>query len=293
MRIKVYGEPHYSTWSPSYLGLVRRGLQELGHELVENPEDADVLYADDPCGYKQIADDTIKLNKPSVLNILDIPTYAPNWKQVADFYYWCMTKVNAVTSISQTTRKQLLELFDINSDVIYHPAKTLTNYNMPRSSDKLKFLFVGRANSTNKRFHLVREMIEKYYEENQLVVVGSENPGFGNYRSIVTDSELNIYYNLCDYVLSPSSHGGIELPPCEAVLMGKFPIVAKDCECSQEFLPDFCCEPTADAMYQQIQMIESNKTHYNWLNNQYARKFETQLNYLSVAQNIEKVIKSL
>lgn len=292
MRIKLYGETN-ENWVPSQLPLIRRGLLELGHELVENPADSEFLYSNDPCGYEQIVTDKKTFNKPAVLTIHDIPEFLPGWSSIANKYFKQAQAVDAICVNSKTTQNQIKRLFRIDSHVTYQPTKLITPLNLPRETDKLKFLYCGRANSSNKRFYLVRQLIEKYYDESQLVVIGSENPGFGKYLGMVDDEKLNFYYNLCDFILSPSVFEGLGLSPLEGILAGKYPIVAADCAAFQEFIPDFTCEPSADSMYEKIQEIESDRKHWDWTVSQYQRKFKDQLNYLSVVKNIIAVLENL
>jgi len=296
MKIRIYGEPSDNTvWPPAYLPAIKRGLIELGHELVDDVKLADVLYCNDPNGEYQISHDTIDFNKPSVLNILDIPTYLSEFhlNRVLGNLNWRIEQVNAVTSISKTVQSQIKEIFGVDSTVVYQPTKPITRLNLEKKESGVKFLYVGRAHSPNKRFDLVKNLIQKYYEEGQLLIIGSENPCFGTYVGMVNDVTLNNYYNLCDYVLLPSSFEGIGLTSIEAILAGKYPILSNDCAAAIEFLPEFACDPNPAAMFEKIQEIENNKSHYDWLVRQYDRKYREQFNYKSVAQNIVNVLESV
>lgn len=292
MKISLYGEPNLS-WQPSQLPLIRRGLLELGHELTE-PADSDYLFAADPNGYKQIVEDKKKFNKPAALAILDIPTYQGNCHEIVKTFKNYCDGVDKILANSYTVQNQISTLLNLDSEVIFSPAKEICEIPLIyEPAEKLKFLVVGRVNSPNKRFNLVRELMEKYYSEEQLVVVGSENPSYGNFAGMVEDTKLNYFYNMCDFVLHLSAEEGIGLPCCESVLAGKPAIVCNDCPASMEFLPDFAADPNVDSIYQKIQEIQNNKNHFGWLIKQYQKKFKEQLNYLSVAKNIISALESI
>ena len=58
------------------------------------------------------------------------------------------------------------------------------------------FLYVGRANDPIKRIGLLKEALLKTINGvNEIIICGSENPGFGNYLNVVTDEKLNELYN--------------------------------------------------------------------------------------------------
>jgi len=292
MKIKIYGEKNQN-WLPAQMPLIRRGLLELNHELVENPADADTLFAADPNGYKQITIDKIQFNKPSCLTIHDIPEYQSNKDEIINEYSKYLEQVDAIAVNSYTTQAQVKRIFNRESFIIYQPCKPIIPLNIPKTHKKLRFLFVGRAASLNKRFHLVKELITKYYDESQLAVIGSENPGFGNFAGLVGDEQLLISYNMADFILSPSSYEGLGLVACESLLANVPPIVCNDCLASLEFAEEFACDPTADAMYEKIQEIQSNKKDYDWIIQQYYKKYKEQFSYISVAQNISNLLESL
>lgn len=292
MKIKLYGEPNEKWW-PSQLPLIKKGLLELGHELVENPQDADFLYANDPHGYEQIFFDKLRFNRKSLLTIHDIPEYQQDYHYIVSNYRKYLDIVDGISVNSFTTQHQVAKIFNKESYVIFQPTKEIIPLDIERDSKKLKFLFVGRANSSNKRFFLIKQLMEKYYSEKQLVVIGSENPGYGNYLGMVDDGQLSMYYNLSDYLLSPSMYEGLGLTPIESILAHKPVILSNDCAASNEFLSEFACDPNANSMHEKIEEIEHDRNNYNWIIQQYAKKYFELLNYKSVSENIVEVLNCL
>lgn len=293
MKVKVYGDQS-ENWAPCLLPLIKQGFRENNCELVENPAQADFLYCNDPNGYNSIYDDSKILDKPSIVNILDLPTFSPNFDDILRRYEKVCRRATAVTSISNFVAGQVKDFFDINSSVIYQPSKPVfqidenIEFNEPR-----RFIFIGRANSLNKRFYLIKELMEKFYNEKQLLVVGSEDPGYGKFAPLITDEWLNIFYSMSDYVLVPSSFGGIELPIIEAILAGKFPIACNDCKCSMEFASEFSAEPHVESIYSKIQDIENNRSKYIKIVKNYQNKYKIQFSPHEVARKILEVYKNI
>lgn len=261
MKVKIYGDD--SDWKPNLIPRIIEGFKDNEWEIVTNPSQADLLYCNDPCGYNSFVDDAKILDTPNIVNILDIPTFSPDCNDILKRYEKVCNSATAVTTISQFVHSQVKSFYNIDSTVIYQPSKPINQiednaeFNTPR-----RFLFVGRANSANKRFFLIKQLMEEFYSEKQILTIGSEDPNYGKYMGTLSDEWLNIIYGMSDYILFPSVFEGLGLPPIEAVLAGKFPIVCEDCQTSMEFLPEFAAPPTAEGIYYKIQDIEENRETY-------------------------------
>ena len=131
--------------------------------------------------------------------------------------------------------------------------------------------------------------MEKYYSEEQLLVVGTENIEYGKYAGVLEDKWLNIFYNSCDFVLLPSNMEGLGLTSIEAILAKKPVILNKESGAAQEFLPEFCADGNVDSMQDKILEIQNNKEKYSEIIENYNKKYSEQFSSEQVAKNIIKV----
>lgn len=290
-KVFLYGNPN-TDWRPAMLPRIMHGFWENDYLIADNPEDAQFLYVNDPDGYKDFLDTADKYpNKVKIVNFLDFPDFLPNFPEILERYKKVAEKADILTGISQFTCNQVQKYLNRSSEIIYQPAKNIkvSEVTLQESNNKLKFLYVGRASSPNKRFDLVIDLMEKYYSEEQLLVVGTENVGYGKFAGALDDKWLNIFYNSCDFVLLPSNFEGIGLSSIEAMLVKKPVILNKESGAAQEFLPEFCADANADSMQEKILDIQNNKDKYSELIESYNKKYSKQFNSGQVAENIIKV----
>ncbi|MFM9826083.1 hypothetical protein [Flavobacterium sp.] len=291
-KVFLCGNPH-TDWKPAMLPRIMHGFWENDWIQTDYPNDSEFIYSNDPDSYKQfleLAD--LYPNKVKIVNILDLPDFLPDFPEILERYKKVIDKADIVTSISEFVSGQVKKYYNIDSPVIYQPAKNIkvSEVTLQESNNKLKFLAVGRLNSPNKRSFLIKNLIEKYYNENQLLSIGSEYMGYGKFGGSVDDKWLNIYYNSADFILSPSSFGGIELSIIESFLAKKPVIVCSDCECSMEFAPEFASkEATAESMFEKIQDIQNNRDYYNDIINKYHNQYKIQFSSHQVVKNIIKI----
>ena len=291
-KVFLCGNPH-TDWKPAMLPRIMHGFWENDWIQTDYPNDSEFIYSNDPDSYKQfleLAD--LYPNKVKIVNILDLPDFLPDFPEILERYKKVIDKADIVTSISEFVSGQVKKYYNIDSPVIYQPAKNIkvSEVTLQESNNKLKFLYVGRASSPNKRFDLIIDLMEKYYSEEQLLVGGTENVGYGKYAGVLDDKWLNIFYNSCDFVLVPSSFGGIELPIIESFLAKKPVIVCSNCECSMEFAPEFASkEATAESMFEKILEIQNNKDKYSDIIESYNKKYSKQFSSEQVVNNIIKV----
>ena len=270
--------------------LIKEGFKKLGHEI--SNEDPNLIYANDPRGYKgaMLVKKKYK-NVPLIFNLLDIPWHMPNIEQqtkllVSQF----LMQADFVSTISLKVKKDLSKFFKEDIHVVYNPIKDV--YYDEKILKNNTFLFVGRANDPIKRFNLIRDSISKI--ENgirKIKVCGAENPNFGNYLGYVSDDELNNLYNSTQFLLLPSKAEGIGLPMIEAMICGALPITCNDNETAKEFLPlDFICAPTPESILKCIKKLEQEYEIKRKLAFKFGTEYKEKFNKTTIAKNILNII---
>lgn len=267
MRIALFG----ADGPTCQLDRIKQGFEELQpyFEVDMNPDvnnsfPYDLAYCNNPPFDKMMechAD--IKIG-----NVLDIPEHLIESGQFKRNELIKLRddliKCNAITAISHTTKNQVKKYLNLNvNKVIYNPIKPVnkTVYKHINWQEREKlFLYVGRANDPNKRFNIIREALLLGYGDHpdifkpqNVTVVGSENPNFGNYLGIVNDEELAELYKTHKFLLFPSKIEGIGLPMIEAILCGCKPITCNDNKCAKEFTNNrYSCDPSPESMVERI-----------------------------------------
>lgn len=251
----------YCNGSNNYVSQIQRikeGFIQLGH-TISSIEEADLIYSNDPSGYSS---NHKKINKNAkiIYNVLDLPPHCidpsrfdisrytyinTNWKRDFDPLHLKekLKDADIVTCICDEVKWQLENWCNINSKVIYNPIKDVSFLGLTQDQkiknqkgQTYKYLYVGRANDPNKRFYLVYEMMQKLNQPSEsLAVLGSENPGWGDYYGVVKDEILNLFYNSVEYFLFPSAFKSIGLPALESVVARTIPIVTNDDPVTKEF----------------------------------------------------------
>lgn len=229
MKIYVGGAEGYTC----QVDRIRDGFTKLGHELTRYHWDADLIFINNP----PFSDDLLDSKGVRIYNILDIPEHLFPFFDLGSLKCQLL-KADAITSISNFTAKQVKTHLDLDSTVIYNPMKPV--YELPADQKKLRydFLYVGRANDKNKRFYLVRDALNKLgIDDNNLAVCGNENPMYGDYQAVVSDTELNRLYNGAQFVMLPSRIEGIGLSSIEGAVCGVVPVCCSDNYTAKEFFP--------------------------------------------------------
>jgi glycosyltransferase involved in cell wall biosynthesis len=283
--IKTFG------WRNKTLDQISRideGLASLGCEFVdENPQ---IVYSNNDM-YDDILDYANKQSiKPFIiLNVLDLQIGNPqyNLNKVKEQ----LLQADAITCISETVQKQIKGTLNLNSIVIYNPAKDITHD--PKIGKSLPFLYVGRANDSRKRFSLITETFKNYNEiHNTLVICGSENPNFGIYTGILDDEDLNLLYNSCKFLLLPSTFEGLGLPMIEAMLAGSIPITCNDNPTAIELSPkEFICDPNPKSFMGKLIEISKDYSSFQRIALDYAEKYKILMNKKTIAEKIINIYK--
>lgn len=285
MRIKTFGAKHFTGQLPR----IEEGFKELGHEIVEDEGSADLVYANDPGGFDAAIEYLGSCSDvPLVIfNIQDIPRHLlPNY----DFEKLKkqLSCAHRITSISETTQKDVLEFLDIPTSVIYQP--TMPVFQKPGRPYDYDYMICGRNADPNKRNGLAFEFLSTYHPYAKVAVVGSEYCQFGDYFGIVPIDALNDLYNSVVYVFCLTKYGGIELTGIEAVLAGAFPIVCNDSPVAMEFNSEFAAEPTADGIREKMLDIGENYNKYTHILHSKQHDFEKKFNKTEVAKKILQLI---
>ena len=288
IKVSIFGADGYTCQIPR----IKEGMQNLGHVLSE--ESPDLIYANDPTGYKRAM--ALKKKFPNsflIFNFLDVPWHMPNVdKQTKLLVEHFLAKSDAVTAISYKVKKDLAKFLDKKIEVIYNPIKDVFYDESIKKNNT--FLYVGRANDPVKRTNLLKQAFSKTVNGIiDIKICGSEDPGFGTYLNVVSDQELNKLYNSSKYLLLPSKAEGIGLTMIEAMICGSLPIACSDNKTAKEFLPkDFICEPNAQSILDKIEELNKGYDVKRKLALEYGKKYKIQFDKINIAKKILSVFNS-
>jgi len=282
IKVSILGADGYVCQIPR----IKEGMEALGHVLSE--ESPDLIYSNDPSGYKKAL--LLKKKYPKaylILNFLDIPWHMPNiQKQTESLVKNYFLKADAITAISFKVKKDISKFYNKKIHVIYNPIKDVYfDENIKKNNI---FFYVGRASDPVKRFNLVRESLLKIKDGvKNTKICGSQNPNFGDYLGIIKDQELNKLYNASKYVLLPSSAEGIGLPMIEGMICGAIPITCSDNLTAREFSPpDFICEPYPQSIVNKIEELNKEYEAKRKIALEFGKKYKIQFDKKNIAKNI-------
>ena len=271
---------------------IRDAMQSLGHILSE--ESPDLIYSNDPTGYPKAMHLKKKFpNSYLILNFLDVPWHMPKVEQQTKLLVeHFLSKSDATTVISFKVKEDLNKFLNKKIDVIYNPIKDVF-YDESIKKDST-FLYVGRANDPVKRIGLLKEtLIKTKNGVNEIIICGSENPGFGNYLNVVPDEKLNKLYNSSKYLFLPSKAEGLGLTMIEAMICGSLPIACSDNKTAKEFLPeDFICKPDPQSMFNKIEELNKEYEAKRNLALKYGKKYKIQFDKINIVKNILNIFNS-
>ena len=282
IRVSILGSDGYVCQIPR----IKEGMEALGHVLSE--ESPDLIYSNDPTGYKKALSLKKKYSKAYlILNLLDIPWHKPNiQKQTELLVTNYFLKADVITTISFKVKKDISKLYNKKIHVIYNPIKDVYfDANIKKNNI---FFYVGRTSDPIKRFNLVRESLLKIKDGvKNTKICGSQNPNFGDYLGIIKDHELNKLYNSSKYVLLPSVTEGIGLPMIEAMICGAIPITCSDNLTAREFSPpDFICEPYPQSIVNKIEELNKEYETKRKVALEFGKKYKIQFDKKNIAKNI-------
>lgn len=285
---------------------INKGFLDLGHELVSNPEDAELIYSNNPSKERSILVEKKKNGKLKgklILNILDIPYHIwDNFKQ-CDLQLWSdeLKVSDGITVISDFVKVSVLHTFGFSSDVIYQPIKPIRK--IPATDKKFKYLFIGRKTDPNKNvISGIRALQMLGVEELEVGMIGNENIGWGTYLGAISDEKLNQYYNNADFVFCLGFIEGINLSCVEAMAAGAIPVVLRDLTTREEWLPEekfpeyleVSREPVSVVKFLAQFLADNNKMEQmkQRLFNHYKYELEVKFTPTAVAHQILKVFNA-
>ena len=235
----------YTAGSRFWGGQVDRvdaGFTLLGHDLTTDPREADLLYSNDPGGYKEILAShyacDLKKGARIIFNVLDIPEHLmPNYD--LEGLERMLNHAHAVTSISLFVQDQLIRHLMQGSTVIYQPIKPVLKLtNMERLGRESHYLSAGRRQDPNKRFRMAVAAHQKLgVNYNNQALVGSDYSPWGHHFGVLTDEQLNFVYNVSDFVIATGLVEGLNLPVLVGMAAGVIPVVCADMTTRKELLP--------------------------------------------------------
>lgn len=285
MKIKTFG----SRCPTCQIDRIEDGFRQLGHDIIEEGE-PDLIYCnnrwhEEPIAYKE--------KYPSaklILNVLDIPEHVIHMFEL-DKLKQQLDKADQITCISKFVGSQLKKYYDIEEvPVIHNPMKDV--YETGAKKD-IPFLYVGRANDLNKRFGVVFRVFQLTgYPEEELCVVGAENPLFGKHQGVVSDDKLNELYNRAEFVFLPSKIEGIGLPMIEGIICNALPITCNDNLTAVEFIPDLVIDSNYDKIIGFIEKYRG-KDKPQHIIDYYKEDFKVKFNKKTIAENIINVYNGI
>lgn len=303
IKILCLGAEHYI----NQIDRIRAGLSELGVEITNN--DYNYIYCNDPTVYEKAL--TLKKDAKLIFNILDIAPHLID-KKYDISRYPCLeygqkrnfnienfkeqlSQADIITCICKDVQRQIKKWCELNAAVIYNPIKDVSFLNLSESQKiikgkKYKHLFIGRACDPNKRFFLLYQTMNLLGDSSdKLAVVGTENPGWGDYLGILDDNSLNHILNSVEYLWLPSAFKSIGLPALEAVVTKTIPIVCNDDPAGDEFFEGIQVPPNPTKIAELINNKEWNTEAKHFVEKR-SQIFYNRFNKYQIARNILQLI---
>ncbi len=262
-----------------------------------------MIYANDYNHHREAIELKKKFPKSKlILNVLDLARNCAEHKEILDDlsinFYFC----DAITTISETVKKQMLSVFphiqNMGVSVVNQPIKSIKPLNLKRSEN---LMCAGRTGDPNKRTSLAIQAA--LINGKHLNLFGPDDitqflaPQYKNnvtYKGLVDDKKLNEAYNTHAAVLITSLEEGLNLVAIEA-LCSKTPVVCvSDMSTSSEFIPkEFICEPNPFSISDKIKYITSGTEEIDKILTKYSDLYLRQFSSEKVAFNITSVYASL
>jgi glycosyltransferase involved in cell wall biosynthesis len=281
----------------SYLSLLRIGLMYFANACKSisrlTAQDFDVFHTTfyDPYFLKYLG------QKPFVVTIYDmIPERYPQLFPINGLYSKLVTsrwiekkriiaqRANAIFAISENTKKDLIEIFNIDSEKIFvtHLGNSLSPN--PLGSEQIAgtfppryILFVGTRNAY-KNFHnfisAVKPLLDQdlsldvvcvgggFFKEGELRLLDSTMLRDRVYQCTISDAKLAKLYSNAQFFVFPSYYEGFGIPILEAFACG-CPAAISDASCFSEIAGDaaiyfnpHCTDSITQAMHELLHNLD-------------------------------------
>lgn len=263
----------------------------MGIEIIDDG-DAQILL--DICGFFENLFEYKEKYAPTAKTmccLLDANPTNPDWPEA--MVREQLLSADAALTISDTSRKQILKRTGVDCKVIYYPAKNIYPLNIPKT---IPYGWVGRA-SGQKRVNLVWPVLQELgCSPHNFAIVGPEflNSGVCQQYGLLTEENLNVFYNSCNYIFNFSSWEGIGLSCIEAILAGTMLVCTKDNDCVREFgLEAFAADPNPNSIADKINDIDKNRDFYNLEIQKLQPKFKEMFSVEGYCKRIIDIYNSL
>ena len=292
MIIKTFGSRGLSTqlWRIERAMYEDFGCRILSESCKDKPN---LIFCNDAA----CADEALNYAKqfPDVLfiqNVLDIPWHCGEESVKNAFQHIKKAKDAGakISVISERVKRDVEQHGKITvSSVIYQPIQDILDSG--GFSDKTyKHLYIGRARDPNKRFNIVKQAFKALEINHQeIAVIGSENPSFGDYLGVIPNYHLAYLYENCSFVWLPSFNEGIGLSMIEGLCHGKCPIIMSDNETAKEFW-DYPVSSASD-IQNLIEDFENGEPNLISMIDKYRKLYQNKFSPKSVAQRILEIKK--
>lgn len=256
MRIKTFGNNHLDD---NHLSQIEYGFKSFGHSIIDNVNDADVIYSND-------VNNNIPLNT-NIKKIVNIKMFSPNSFENDRNYlksiYNYINNSHKITCSNNTIRKNILKYLGIDTYVIPNPIEVSL---MDNKFHKVDFLFFNETENSP----VVKELIS----------VSS---------NVLFFDKINKNYNEAKFSVFSNEFYDIESNIIESVISGCIPIFLNIENPIKEYLPLFCRNTVygAEGVKNYIESINNNLDRYtNSLNNLYSPYFSRFFNKFTISESI-------
>ncbi len=217
---------------------IEEGFRALGHEVVEDPMHADLIYSNDTGGYIEAISAKGLVSVKVILNVLDL---CPHCQPPLDLarIKGQLSHADAVTTISSTVQRDIRARLGVEATVVYNPIRDVGYASMTPPGHIYSALFVGRVNDPEKRAGVGAAALSILgLGWDDMVTIGREPPHYGGrHWGEVPDTVLSAAYAASTFLMCPTRNAFLGLPILEAMACGCIPVVCNDLDILDEFLP--------------------------------------------------------
>lgn len=239
MKVSCYGARFHA----GQIDRIEAGFVELGHEIVVDPRDADLIYSNDTGHCEEVV--TMKrrgsLRGKLLITLLDIPEHVldpTNTRAILAELETTLSAADHVCTISSFVQDQLHRYLKRESSVVFNPIMPITRLPNTTRNGQARFLSAGRRYDGNKRHTLgVKALQLLGINYGQLGLVGQEYTAWGEHLGVLDETQLNTAYNSVDFVFGLGRIEGMGLPALEGMAAGVIPLLCNDLTTRQEFFP--------------------------------------------------------